>query len=295
MFATTRGTNLGAFGGPEWALFLTSGLGFGSAFVFIAFALQTTSPGLITLGRGLLGAAAIYLLPQARRRVDVEDRVPMLVLSLFLVAIPLSLIPIAQQWISSALTGMLGGAMPIFAALISSFLLKAAPRRNQVLGIGLGFVGTILVSSTSLGEEPAAALGVGLVILATASYALAVNLAAPMQQKYGSPAVMARCLLVGSLATLPLAWLTRGGTSFELSALLAIVVCGVFSTGVANAAFGGLIGRAGSTRASIVAYLVPVVAVVLGVVVRGEEVKPVALVGVAVILLGAWLTSRSEL
>jgi drug/metabolite transporter (DMT)-like permease len=211
------------------------------------------------------------------------------------VVLPLSLIPVAQQWISSSLTGMLGGVMPIFAAVISSILLRSAPRRRQVVGIALGFVGTVMVGSSSLGDRSNAILGVALVVTATACYGLAVNLAAPLQQKYGSPTVMARCLIVGSIVTAPLAWLTRGDSVFEPSAFMAIVVCGVFSTGLANAAFGVLIGRAGSARASIVAYLVPVVAVVLGTVVANDPVSVVALIGVATILVGAWLASRAEI
>jgi drug/metabolite transporter (DMT)-like permease len=290
-----HGTNREAFGPVEWGLFATAGLGFGSAFVFIALALDSLSPALITWIRAGAGALAILAFPQARRPIDRIDRWPIVLLSLVLVVLPLTLIPISLQWIDSALVGMLGGAMPIIATIISSVLLRTSPRRNQAVGVALGFVGVMLVSIPSMGQGSAAIAGIGLVLTATGSYALALNLAAPLQRKYGSATIMARCLLVSAFITAPFAWLGRADSVFDWEAVLAIVFVGAFSTGLASVALGSLIGRAGAARASIVAYLVPVVAVLLGVLVRDESINLVESAGIAAILLGAWLTSRTEL
>jgi drug/metabolite transporter (DMT)-like permease len=69
---------------------------------------------------------------------------------------------------------------------------------------------------------------------------------------------------------------------------------GVLGTGIAFVLMGRLVGRVGATRASIVGYLIPVVALLLGVVLRNDEVEPVAIVGVALVVVGAYLTSRRE-
>ena len=290
-----HGTNRDAFGPLEWGLFLTTGLGFGSAFVFIAMALDSLSPAVITFIRAGAGALVILVFPQARSPIARADRWRIVLLSLVLVVLPLTLIPISLQWIDSALVGMLGGAMPIMATLISSLLLRAAPRPNQAVGVALGFVGVILVSLPSMGEGSAAITGIGLVLIGTGCYAFALNLAAPLQRKYGSPTIMARCLLVGALITAPYAWLARGDSVFDWGAVLAILFVGAFSTGLASVALGSLIGRAGAARASTVAYLVPVIAVALGVLVRNESVNLIEGAGIATILVGAWLTSRTEL
>jgi drug/metabolite transporter (DMT)-like permease len=290
-----HGTNREAFGPVEWGLFVTAGVGFGSAFVFIALALDSLSPAVITWMRAGAGALALLGFPQARRSIDRIDRWRIVLLSLVLVVLPLTLIPISLQWIDSALVGMLGGAMPIIATIISSLLLRASPRRNQATGVALGFVGVTLVSIPSMGQGAAAVAGIGLVLIATACYALALNLAAPLQRKYGSPTIMARCLLVATFITAPLAWLGRADSVFDWEAILAILFVGAFSTGLASVALGSLIGRAGAARASIVAYLVPVIAVLLGVLIRDESVNPIEFGGIAAILLGAWLTSRTEL
>jgi drug/metabolite transporter (DMT)-like permease len=290
-----HGTNREAFGPAEWGLFATAGLGFGSAFVLIALALDSLSPALITWIRAGAGALAILAFPQARRSIDRIDHWRIVLLSLVLVVLPLTLIPISLQWIDSALVGMLGGAMPIMATIISSLLLRTTPRRNQAVGVALGFVGVMLVSIPSMGQGSAAIAGIGLVLCATGSYALALNLAAPLQRKYGSPTIMGRCLLVSAFITAPFAWLGRADSALDWEAIFAIVFVGAFSTGLASVALGSLIGRAGAARASIVAYLVPVVAVFLGVLIRDESVNLVETAGIATILLGAWLTSRTEL
>jgi drug/metabolite transporter (DMT)-like permease len=73
-----------------------------------------------------------------------------------------------------------------------------------------------------------------------------------------------------------------------------MVALGVFGTGLAFIAMAVLVGRAGATRGAVAIYFIPVVALILGVTVRGESVEPVSLAGVALILVGAILTSRRE-
>jgi drug/metabolite transporter (DMT)-like permease len=71
-----------------------------------------------------------------------------------------------------------------------------------------------------------------------------------------------------------------------------VVFLGVVGTGIAFAFMGSLVGRVGSTRASFITYLIPVVALVLGVTFRGDDVAPLALIGVALVIGGAFLASR---
>ena len=68
---------------------------------------------------------------------------------------------------------------------------------------------------------------------------------------------------------------------------------GVVGTGLAYLLMGTLVGRVGPTRASFITYLIPVVALVLGVVVKDDHVDAIAVVGLGVVLVGAWLTSRA--
>jgi len=216
------------------------------------------------------------------------------VLGLVWMAAPLLLFPIAQQWIDSSLAGMLNGAMPLFAALTAALLLRRAPRRVQVVGLLLGFTGVAAITWPAVQGASVTALGAFLVILATVLYGVAANMAVPLQQKYGALPVVLRAQLVALLAVLPFALAAIPGSSFEWSSALAMVPLGVGGTGLAFLAMATLVGRAGATRGAVAIYFIPVVATILGVVLRDETVMLVQLAGLGLVLASAWLTSRRD-
>ena len=218
----------------------------------------------------------------------------MVALSVLWVGIPFTLFPIAEQHISSAVTGLLNGAMPLFTALFAALFFGTRTRGGQLLGVGIGFVGVVAISLPSATEGGTEAWGVALVLLATLCYGLAINIAAPLQARYGSRPLMARMLALATLWTLPYGLVGLPSTSLAVAPVLAVAVLGLVGTGLAFLIMGTLVGRIGSTRASFITYLIPVVALVLGVVVQHDRVAPLALVGVALVIGGAILASRAE-
>jgi drug/metabolite transporter (DMT)-like permease len=209
-------------------------------------------------------------------------------------AIPLTLFPISQQWIDSSVAGMINGAMPIFAVAWATYLLRRLPGWRQLVGIGIGFLGILLVFVPELQASATTALGAILALVAVFFYGLATNLAVPLQQKYGSPPVVLRSQLFSLLLVLPWGLWQLADSTWSWESALAMVPLGVLGTGVAIMLMATLAGRVGAPRASIAIYFLPIVAVVLGVVVLGETVAPVALLGVAFVLAGAWIASRRE-
>ena len=159
--------------------------------------------------------------------------------------------------------------------------------------MALGFAGVVAISIPSAGEGSSEAWGVALVLLATLCYGLAINIAAPLQARYGSRPLMARMLALATLWTLPYGLVGVPSSSLALAPLLAVAVLGAVGTGLAFLIMGTLVGRVGSTRASFITYLIPVVALVLGVVVQDDHVAALALVGVALVIGGALLASRA--
>jgi len=290
----TASRNPGSFSVGDWSLFCSIALIWGSSFLFIAIALDSVEPGLITWGRVGLGAAVLNALPRARVRLDAEDRFRMVLLSLLWVAVPFTLFPLAEQHISSAVTGMLNGSMPLFAALVAGVLLRTPPGPAQAAGLGVGLLGTLLVSLDGLGEGGNAWLGVVLALAATVCYGFAINIAAPLQRRYGSLAVMARMLLLATLWTAPFGVWSVPGSSWEAGPVLSVAFIGAVGTGLAFVVMATLVGSVGSTRASMATYLIPVVALVLGVVFRDEHVGWWAVAGVALVVAGAYLASRPE-
>jgi drug/metabolite transporter (DMT)-like permease len=125
-------------------------------------------------------------------------------------------------------------------------------------------------------------------------YGLSANLAVPLQQKYGGLAVMWKVQLCALAMTLPYGLGSIPASDFAWDSLAAVVVLGFLGTGWAFVAMTNLMGRAGATRGSVAIYVTPVVAIALGVAFRDESVAPLALVGMVLVLLGAWLTSRAE-
>lgn len=294
ILSTSEGTNQEAFSPTDWLLFWSIGIIWGSSFLFMAIGLDAFEPGLITWLRVGFGAAVLVLFPAARRPIDRYDWPRLVALSFLWVAIPFTLFPIAQQWISSAVAGMLNGAMPIFAAAIAAILLRRLPRGAQLIGLAVGFAGVVAISLPSVGEGETQALGVVLVLLATLCYGISINIAAPIQQRYGSLPVMTKMLALATIWTAPFGLYGLSGSTFAWDSFLAVAAAGILGTGIAFVIMGSLVGRVGSTRASFITYVIPVVALVLGVVFRGDEVTAVATVGVGLVIVGALLASRRE-
>jgi drug/metabolite transporter (DMT)-like permease len=294
LLEATTSSNEGSFTASDWGLFLAISLIWGSSFLFIAVGLESIEPGLITWGRVLLGAVVLNVLPRSRVRIEPEDRRRLLVLSVVWVAVPFTLFPLAEQHINSAVTGMLNGAQPIFAAMVAGFLLKQPPGRAQGLGLLVGLAGVVLISLSQGGEGDSAWMGVVFVLLATLCYGFAVNMAPPVQQRYGALPVMARMLALATVWTAPFGLWGLGDSRWELRPVLAVAFIGAVGTGLAFVVMGTLVGRVGATRASLITYLIPVVALGLGVAVQDDQVTAAALAGIVLVIVGAVLASRQR-
>lgn len=295
MLTTSHGTNREAFTVRDWILFVSLALIWGSSFLFMAMGLDAFHPGLVTLLRVMFGAGFLALLPKARAsKIDREDLPKIIVLAAIWVAIPFTLFPIAQQWIDSAIAGMLNGATPIFTAVIATIIHRSLPGPLQVTGLLLGFAGILAIALPSAGGGTTAAIGVVLVVLATLGYAVSLNMVPPLQRKYGSIPLMARVEWVALPMVIPFGVYGVADSTFAWPSLLAVLAVGILGTGLAFVLMGNLAGSVGATRASFLTYLIPVVALALGVVFRDEIVSSVAILGSGLVILGAILASRRE-
>lgn len=294
MLTTAPGTRPGAFGAPEWGLLVAIGLMWGSSFLWIAEGLEHFAPPVISLSRLLLGAAALAVFPGTRARVERADWPRIALLGLVWMAVPLLLFPIAQQWVDSSIAGAINGSMPLFSAALAAVLLRRAPGRRQAAGLAVGFAGVLLVTLSEATGAAGSPLGIGLLLLSTVLYAVAFNLAVPLTQHYGSLPVLLRAQAVAIVLVLPFGLWGLRSSEWDWQAAGAMVLLGVFGSGVAFVASTTLGARAGPTRGAIPIYFLPVVAMALGVLVRHERVGPAAMAGVALVIAGAWLSSRRE-
>lgn len=295
LLTTSHGTNREAFTAVDWAMFLSLSLIWGSSFLFMAIGLDAFHPGVITFLRVALGGLFFVFIPRARStRIDREDWPRVALLAVLWVAIPFTLFPIAQQWISSAATGMLNGSTPIFTAVVASILLRSLPGPLQLGGLFVGFTGIVAIALPSAGEGSTAAIGVILAVVATLGYAISMNIATPLQQKYGPVPLMGRVLWLAWPLVLPYGLVGIGESTFAWDSFLSVAAVGLLGTGLAFIFMGTLLRSVGATRSSFITYLMPVVALVLGVVFRDEVVSPMAIGGVGLVIVGALMASRRE-
>lgn len=292
VMTTSVGTHRGAFAPLDWAIFLSIGLIWGSSFLLIAIGLDALKPGLVTWLRIIFGASVLWLVPAGRRRIQRDDVPRLVALSLLWVAIPFTLFPLAEERISSGLTGLVNGAVPIFAVAVDSVMLRRTPTRSQAIGLVVGFLGVTAITVPSISDGwSSEAVGLVMALVATICYGVAINIAAPLTQRYGSLPVMARMLGFASIWTLPLGLLSVRGSDFAWPSLLAVTGLGIMGTGIAFVLMGRLVARVGS-RAAFATYLIPVVALVLGVIFRDEAVYVLSTIGVGLVIAGAVLASR---
>ena len=294
LIETAHGTRREAFGPQEWGLLAAIAAMWGSSFLFIEIGLEHFGPGVVAFGRVAVGALTLSLLRQSHRPVERGDLPRVALLGAVWMAAPLLLFPIGQQWIDSSLAGMLNGAVPIFAAATAAILLRRLPASRQLIGIAVGFLGVVGVLWPATRDADATALGASLVLLAVLCYGVAVNIAVPLQQRYGALPVLLRAQLVALVLLAPAALVSLPDSNFAWSSTLAVVALGFFGTGWAFVAMTTLVGRVGATRGSVAIYFLPVVAIALGVIFRDETIAAISLVGTGLVLAGAYVTSRRE-
>ena len=294
LLETGRGSRAESFGGTEWLLLASVALIGGSSFLFIDLGREALRPGVIAVARVALGVAALALFPAARRPVGPEDRLRIALLGVIWSGLPLILFPVAQQWIDSSVAGMLNGAVPLAGAAWAVVLLRRPLPRIQAIGLLVGFAGVLAISWPQVQGSRATMLGVSLVLLAVLCYGLAVNLAVPLQQRYGALPVLLRAQLAALVLLLPFGLWGLGGSRFAWGPVLAMLPLGLLGTGLAFVLMTTLVGRVGGPRGAVATYFIPVVAIVLGVALLDEHVAPAAVAGTVLVVGGAWLTSRRE-
>ena len=276
-------SRLKALAQSDWVLLVAPGVIWGASFLFIAEGLRALGPNGVTFVRILVGFATLSLFPAARGPVARGDGARIAWLGLLWFALPLSLFPFAEQRVTSALTGMLNGANPIFTALVAALLTRRAPT-----------LGAVLVALPSVGEGASSASGVAMILLALTFYGFALNLARPLQMRNGALPVIWRAQGVALLATAPLGIPELMHAHWSLGPLLSLLALGSLGTALAFVITAISAGKLGATRASATAYFIPVVALLLGVVVRGEHVAALSIAGSAVWLAGAWALRRAQ-
>jgi len=178
-----------------WLLLTVPGLIWGASFLFMAEGLRSIGPSGVCFVRICIGFATLGLFRSARRPVAPAHWGSVAWLGLLWFAFPLSMFPFAEQRVSSALTGMLNGANPLFATLVACYLARRAPSRGVAVGLTVGLAGTVLIALPAVDSGHSSAIGIGLILAALISYGFALSIARSLQQRYGAVPVIWRARL----------------------------------------------------------------------------------------------------
>lgn len=282
----------GAMRPIDWCWLALPGAMWGTSFFFIAEGLEGFPAIVITPIRILVGFVVLAAFPQARRPVPRADWGRIALLGVMWMAIPLTMFPFAEQHVSSSVTGMLNGATPLFVAAVAAVLARRPPPRWHLAGLAVGSVGTLLIALPSLGEGSSSVVGVVQIVIALSCYGVALNLAVPLQQRWGALPVLWRTQGTALVLTMPFGLTGIDEIDGGWGPTLALLGLGVLGTSFAYVLAATNAGRLGSTRASVTTYVIPAMSLALGAVVRDETVALLAVIGCAVALVGAWMTGR---
>lgn len=278
-------------------LVLLPGLIWGASFLFIAEGLDALAPNGVTFVRLVIGFLTLSFVPGVWRSVPWRDLPPIAGLGVLWMAFPYSMFPFAEQHVSSALAGMLNGSTPLFAVIVASGLSRQMPSQGVLLGLAVGLLGTVFIALPGLGGQAVndgSTRGVLMIMAAMVSYGFAINLARPLQQRHGALPVVWRALGCSVAMTAPLGLPALAAGHWSLRPALALLALGALGTGLANVLVAVAAGRIGAARASTTTFLIPVVALILGVLVRGERVAWLSIGGSALCLAGAVVIQRAR-
>lgn len=282
---------------PLWGVLLLTATLFGSSLLFIKIAVEGIPPFSLSAGRAFLAAAAILLvmrLNNVRFPPFGKAWIPILVLGVMTAAVPYVAIAWGQVYIDSSLGGILFATIPLFSILVAPvFLADEHLTGNRLVGALIGFGGVILAigpeALTGLGTQM---LGAGVTLLAALSYAVG-NIYTRMQGHLSPMVLAGGQLLVATVILIPISlyvdspW-TLSPTPAHLASL---AVTAIVSTAIPVLLIFWLIRNAGASNASLLAFFMPVVAVLLGVLILDEAVSTSAIGGFALIILGAALVN----
>jgi drug/metabolite transporter (DMT)-like permease len=274
------------------------GIIWGASFLFIAEGLQSTSPNGVAFVRIVVGFLTLSVVPAVRRPIAKADRGKTMILGVIWMAFPLTMFPFAEQHVSSALAGMLNGAVPLFVAATATAISRRLPPPSILTGLAVGFMGAILVAvpgMTSSSDAGGQLIGVLLILAALVSYGFAYTLSGPLQQRNGALPVIWRALGVAVVLTAPFGVPAVLAGHWSPRAAAALIALGAGGTGIAYVMTATAAGRMGATVASVNNFYIPVVALALGIGLRHERVSPISIAGAAVCLAGAWMIRRARM
>jgi drug/metabolite transporter (DMT)-like permease len=267
----------------------------GIAYLLIRIAVAEISPATLVFGRTVIGAAV--LLPVAVLRVDFRPTLRrwrwVVAFAIVEISIPWFMLASAEQHISSSLAGLLIAGVPLVSAVLA-VVSGGADRlgRTGVLGLVIGMLGVgAIVGGDFRADDLTALLEMAAVVV---GYAIGPAILARALTGLPSLAVMTLSVGLSAVLYLPISLLSGWPPIVpSWQVLTAVAILGVVCTAIGFVAFNALIEEVGPVRATVITYINPAVAAVVGVVVLDETFTLSMGIGFALVILGSAIATRA--
>ena len=275
-------------------IYLALGVVWGCSFIFIKLGLEFLTPFGVAFGRCALGA--LTLLAWAKYKGIALPKSKKMLLHLWVVSLLLNVIPgilfaLAQTEVTSILAGIINAVTPLMTLLAIMVVTRdEKPKLYQVAGILIGFIGvlTVLGAWKGLGDNPLWAILILLAAVTCYGFSFPYSRRFVLPHKLAPESIAAGQVTLGALTLLPF-FIYDGIEKYEYQTapILAMLALGVFGSGFAYIWNFKVMALAGSSIASSVTYLTPVVAVIVGIIFLQESIYWHEPVGALIVLLGA--------
>jgi drug/metabolite transporter (DMT)-like permease len=284
--------------GWTWFLFLALGFLWGSSYFWIKVGVETLPPLTLIAGRLLLGGTFLAIVVAiARQQLPGEARMygHLLVMSVVNIVLPFILITVGEQTIDSALASILNATVPLFVIVLAPmFLPDERITLPRVIGLALGFAGVILLVAPDLVDLSDADVTGELMMLGSSLCYAVGNVYAKRNVHGLRPMIPAlfQVTFAAAIVTLLALIVDRPFERVTLTpeAIVAVIWLGILGSGFAYLCYFTILQRWGATRTSMVAYLLPVVGILMGTLI-GEPITVLRVGGTALIIAGIALVN----
>ena len=282
-----------------WMAFAAVSLIWGIPYLFIRIAVRGGVTPLV-LAWGRLTLAAVVLIALAWRAGRLSDaRGPwrwLFAYAVVEVSIPFPLIAFGEQHVASSVAAIVIAAVPLIGAVLAlRFDRSERPTPLRAVGLVIGFAGVIALVGIDVAGRPDELLGTGAILVAAVGYSIGPMIIKHRLGGLDPRATIGVSLAIASLLLAPGAALDLPSRTPTAGAVASVVVLGLVCTAAAFVILTMLIHEAGTSRAMVITYINPVVAVALGVTLLGEQPGAGAVAGLLLILAGSWLSTGGRL
>lgn len=271
----------------------------GANFSVLKFALEHSTPFLVAGMRTIIGGSFLLVVATLRGErlpTNRSDLLNIFAVSFSITTVSSALLVFGVNRVPAGLGSLVASTMPLFTAVLTLLLLSVAPTRLGKVGLGIGFLGTAVLASPSLGGETTA-VGVLSLVLSAIAWAFGTVYLKWKDFSRVSPIMLVGVqLIMSAVVLIPFALIVEGtaDTDFSLGLAVPLLYAAIPANAVTFSLMATVVKRASPTVAASTAYLIPVFGVFFGWIFRGEVLGIIEAIGGVLIVVGVYFVVNSN-